>query len=227
MSSSVGSIPLGPGPSRSPIRRPAPSPDRALPPCGRGARQPHPGQISSANAARCQAARKRPMRSARWSNLPVTEGSRAPDRLPLDPMILPAHATPRAAAVLPQSVTAPASRPPHTVVPFPDSAICGPTVRILLSRTRRTHPCRTPRRDGSDRLSRRPRGAHSEGAQRARCQSACRHPARLGVWRASTLLDLPGARAARIGQPAAAVTRRNPGAEPARRGSRGPAGVPA
>ncbi len=138
MSSSVGSIPLAPGPSRSPIRRPAPSPDRALPPCGRVIRQPHRGQISSANAARCQAARKRPTRSARRSNLPVTEGSRAPDRLPLDPMTLPAHATPRAAAVLPQSVTAPASRPPHTVVPFPDSAICGPTVRILLSRRRRS-----------------------------------------------------------------------------------------
>ncbi len=92
---------------------------------------------------------------------------------------------------------------------------------------RRARPARTPRRDHPDRLSRRPRGAHSEGAQRARCQSACRHPARLGVWRASALLDLPGARAARLGTLGAAVTRRNPGADPARRGSRGPAGVPA
>ncbi len=87
-------------------------------PCGR-ANPPLPrGRKSSANAARCRAARKTPPQSARWSSHPATTGWLVPDPLPPVPTIGPDRATPPSAQPSLLSMIAPDMIPPHPVAPL-------------------------------------------------------------------------------------------------------------
>jgi hypothetical protein len=54
------------------------SPGRGRGPCGRAAQSPPRDQISSANGARCRAARQMPTQSDRRSSRPATAGWHAP-----------------------------------------------------------------------------------------------------------------------------------------------------